>query len=279
MTINQLLKETYALGFEETGEIDSGFLFAASRALGQIYSELADEKRHGIIVCPPTVTQRIAIYSHKPNEKVSFNLRGCCLSFKFSGIGNFAIEDKSSRRLVGFGDGDGVIKQFFEDECTLTFSGEHSYVITDLAAFSSNHGYAKSDIPIYSEFTEIELCAKIPDLAYMTRVPTDTGGQSIDKAYSIGNTLYLPTSFNGEALITYKPHPLPIDSEDPDAQIAISGALAHLLPILTASYLWLDDDPEKAEYYAAIYRSEASRISYSARRSTSAEYSDVTGWA
>ena len=26
-----------------------------------------------------------------------------------------------------------------------------------------------------------------------------------------------------------------------------------LLPLLVASYLWLDDDPEKAEYYRALY--------------------------
>ena len=279
MTINQLLKETYALGFEETGEIDSAFLFAASRALGQILSELADEKRRGIIVSPPTLTHYTASISHKPGEEISFILKGRCLSFKSFGLGNISIEDDNGKRLVGFGDKDSVTKQFFKDECTLTFTGDRSYLITDLAAFSTNNGNDKVNIPIYSEFTEIDLCERISDIAYVTGIPTDSRGRRIEGAYTVGNTLYLPREFSGEALITYKPHPSPITSTDPNKAVDIPKPLAHLLPILTASYLWLDDDPEKAEYYAAIYRSEASRISYSARRSTCAGYSDVTGWA
>ena len=113
----------------------------------------------------------------------------------------------------------------------------------------------------------------------MTRPPEDKDGIPIAGAYSTGDTLYIPTEYSGKVKITYKPSPAKITDEDMAAEIDIPKSLEHLLPILTASYLWLDDDAEKAEYYAAIYRSEANRITLTSRKSIDTSYNDVTGWA
>lgn len=279
MTTNQLLKETYALGFEDVGEADAAFSFSASRALRQIYSELAGERRSAIIASSPTVTYHAEEYIHGPDEQKSFSFTGRSLSFKHSGRGNAAIEDKTSARIIAFyGDG-GVTREFFDTECKITFYGEYSFYITDLAAFNSNYGYKESSIPVYSKYTEYELGVLIPDFSIMTKPPTDKDGRVIEGAHVLGDTLYIPHGYSGEVFVTYIPCPPTVDFSAPAAEIDIPKALKHLLPILTASYLWLDDDPDKAEYYASIYKSEAARLTFFSKKSVSEKYTDVTGWA
>lgn len=279
MTTNQLLKETYALGFEDTGEADGSFIFAASRALRQIFSELAREVRRGIIVSAPKIAHHTPRYSHEPYEKKSFSFKGYSFSFKFSGWGSYTVEDKSSRRTVGFRGASGIVREIFDRECTLTFAGEYSFVISDLTAFGSNHGYKETDVPVYSEYREYSLPELIPDYSVMTRLPINERGEAIEGAHAVGDVLYLPFGYCGEVLVTYKPLPTPISSSDLSQEIDIPRSFEHLLPILTASYLWLDDDPEKAEYYATIYKSEAARLTVTSHKSIDSAYSDVTGWA
>ena len=279
MTTNQLLKETYALGFEDTGEADGGFFFSAARAQRQIFSDLASEIRREITVSPPEVSAHVSEYRHAPYEKKSFTFRGYSFSFKFSGWGSYTLEDKVSKKSVGFRGASGVVREIFEEECTVTFAGEFSYVITDLTAFASNLGYDESDVPVYSEYTEHSLPLLISDYSAMTEPPTDSCGKTIKGAHTVGDSLYLPFEYSGKVLITYKRLPTPISTSDLSEAIDIPRSLEHLLPILTASYMWLDDDPEKAEYYAAIYRNEAARLTVTSRKSRSAEYCDVSGWA
>lgn len=45
MTLNQLLKEVFALGFDEADELDDAFVFSANRALKMIFTELAPPTR------------------------------------------------------------------------------------------------------------------------------------------------------------------------------------------------------------------------------------------
>lgn len=279
MTINQLLKETYALGFEDTGEADGGFFFSAARAQRQIFSELAGEVRRSIVISAPSVTYHNEEYLHAPDERREFRFKGFSFSFKFSGRGNMIIEDKSSRRSVGFRGESGVVREIFDRECSVTFYGEFSFLIKDLAAFGSNHGYNEADVPVISEYTEHKLTSVLLDYSRPAKPVTDKNGKPIEGAHTVGDSLYLPFGYSGEVLVTYKPQPKPISTSDLSEEIDIPPSLEHLLPILTASYLWLDDDPEKAEYYAAIYRSEAARLTVTSRHSVSGEFSDVTGWA
>ena len=50
MTLNQLLSEVYALGFEDEGELDESFVFSVRRALKMIFTELAPAVRGKIVI-------------------------------------------------------------------------------------------------------------------------------------------------------------------------------------------------------------------------------------
>ena len=69
-----------------------------------------------------------------------------------------------------------------------------------------------------------------------------------------GEWLYLPDEFRGCCYVRCACAPQPLSEERPDAEITLATALLPLLPVLTAAYLWLDDEPEKAELYHRRYR-------------------------
>ncbi len=189
MTLNQLLSETYALGFEDNKELTESFVFAANRAIRTINFELGDDKY------------------------------GCINIASDAGV------------PVG--------------------SDEKTHNISDY-------------IPDF-------LCASSP--------PFDAEKNKIDGASILGNTLILPSSRAGDIFFRYKALPDSITGDDLSAKIPLPKRCEHLCSILTAAYIWLDDEEEKATYYMQIYKEEAAKMLYTARRNTNADYHDVTGWA
>jgi hypothetical protein len=67
-------------------------------------------------------------------------------------------------------------------------------------------------------------------------------------------------------------------ASDGDIQIDMPRELEHVLPLLVASFLWLDDDEAKAQYYLAIYRDLMNTVRrYGNRCINTAYYGN--GWA
>ena len=182
MTVNQLLSEVYALGFDGGGELDEGFVFSVNRALKMIFTELV-----------PSVRAKTVIDA---NSEKTFDLR-----------------------------------------------------------------------------------ERFDDVMIITGAPSDKSGRIIRGAFSDGYTVTLPDSFTGEAYIRYKPMPRCIDVDGADEKIEIPAFAEHLLPLLTASFVFLDDDPEKADYYLTLYRHEVLKLTKATAASIDNTYTDVTGWA
>lgn len=182
MTLNQLLKEVYSLGFDETDKIDNAFIFSVNRALKMIFTEFA-----------APIKAKIKILE---NDAKSFNLRE----------------------------------------------------------------YVKKPLIIIS-------------------APTDTSGRIIDGAYTDGYTVTLPDTFVGEAVLVYKPMPSYVTLDNGEDEIEIPDYASHLLALLCAAFVLLDDEPEMADYYMSIYHSEANKLRRLYSLSNSNTYTDVTGWA
>ena len=101
-----------------------------------------------------------------------------------------------------------------------------------------------------------------------------------DRAFeSIGNTVQVPViNYDGEVTVLYKRTPQTL-TNDIDQIIDIPDEYQHLLALLTAAYIWLDDDPTKAQYYMSLYREGMLAIRLYSRNPSNCEYHDVTGWA
>lgn len=66
--------------------------------------------------------------------------------------------------------------------------------------------------------------------------------------------------FRGTLTVGYFTAPTALDADTVEAQIKLDPMLTDLLPLLTASYVWRDEEPEKAAEYRAEYESSKKHI-------------------
>ena len=219
-------------------------------------------------------------YYHEKGAPVfTLKLKGASYCFKHTGSVSYEVTDSSGTRSFELNSSGGIARGFFDGECEISFHSEYLFVITDLVAYSDIISDKEEDIKIYSGTVEVSIPDYINDFGIATSVPTDKNGDYIAGSYINGNILSIPFGFSGEIFISYKPAVSEISINDPERKINIPSFAEHLLSLLTASYFWLDDDPEKADYYASVYRSELNRILATQPKGIGNDYKDVLGWA
>ena len=97
-----------------------------------------------------------------------------------------------------------------------------------------------------------------------------------------GNVILLPHSKRGSFKVLYNRRPRELKntgvaSED-DTLIDLDEELCSLLPMLIASYVWVEDEPSMAEYYLSLYRERALDITQRQRCLSPVEIKNRNGW-
>jgi hypothetical protein len=69
----------------------------------------------------------------------------------------------------------------------------------------------------------------------------------------------IPEAYSGKISVVYKCAP-PNLTGGRDEEIELPLGCEHLLALLSASYIWLDDDAERAQYYMNLYREAMSSL-------------------
>lgn len=228
---------------------------AISRALHTIYLDRPRLKAarlslpiyHGRMIAP--------MISHAGGEVISEALDGIAYSFRVSGRGRYTITSGALREEVDFDTDMAEIKGIITRPGKITFSGDYSYTVYSLAVFSAINSPKKEDIPIYGEERSIDLNKRLPDFLGPYALPTDSAGRSIHGARITDGVLYMPWGYFGEAILLYKRAPRVPSGEDKEELIDLPRDIEELIPLLVASYLWLDDDEGKAHYYMSLYKS------------------------
>lgn len=278
MTLNELLAETYALGFEDAGRLDPAFAFAASRALRLITSEHGYEKCSKIFIPSLDISYHERELHGSQSKTVKFVARGTAYSFRAYGTGTFFVKDGTVTRAFTFSTADSPFRgKIINGEAEFTFFSGTAFTLIDFAAFASV--YSEEDIPLYAELRSYNLGEQIPDFSYATRPPTTPDGKELEGAYISGEELKLPATLCGELSIYYKSIPRALTVDDGEKDIDIPKKCLHLLPILTAAYIWLDDDEQKAAYYMQIYNDESQRLRRGTPKLIDSKYTDTAGWA
>ena len=148
----------------------------------------------------------------------------------------------------------------------------------NLSSFDTLFGDEKSDIPIYGRERVIDINELYGDFMSFTELPRSGSGEIISGAALADGRVILPSDFFGEVSITYRRAPKTVSTYDENMPIDISTELEGLLPLLCASFMWLDDDADKAQYYMALYRDMLTSQMTSGIGSGSARYV-TNGWA
>lgn len=278
MTYNQLKEDVTALGFESDIENEEQLLLATNRALRLIYTERPREARARLSCLSLGEHLLHAELYHMGGESISVRLSGKAYSFRVSGRGEYTLQDKNGSYTTEFDSECQTMKGYITGEGQLTFEGEFAYSVYDLCCYDERFGENISLIPERDAHRVIKIDEHIKDFRAFAALPEDGSGRKIEGAVLRGESILLPRDFSGEILLTYFRTPRKITAEDGSIPIDISEEMATLLPLLTASFLWLDDDSEKAQYYMALYREALSGILRYSKAQIDTGYS-TNGWA
>lgn len=287
MTISVLYNSVAQLGFEDSLEEDSRFIFAVNRALLQVNTLRPATKAYVINHRP--LENKIKEMDFKPIERKAELIYTAedvkAYYFEASGNGNLIIErfDLDENEWVtvweetissprGFTQYRGFIKpdgKFTKDSVRMRFVGDYIYTIKSVAMYEHIYSDSEADIPAYEPFTRYDISKLTDDFLALSTPPIieAEGGVYLNQGYAIedGRIILLPYDKKGVYKVMYERKPQEVEykqnlSEDKNTKIDLDEDLCALLPILVASYIWLEDEPQKAEYYLALYREGAANI-------------------
>lgn len=279
MTLKELVREVSALGFDGSIAVDNLLITSLNRSLWQIYSERSVTGRITLSVTGSTPLTRLPRLEHKMGESLALSLIGRAYSFYVSGMGEFTVRDGANVKKREFSGTRVRFSGFLDNEGSITFGGEYAYSVTDLVTYGEVRSPYADDIPDGSAEVYISLRDAVPDFLSFIGRPTDHNGDELEDVRLEDGYIIVKSSYSGQINLTYRRSPLPVTEEDGENEIDIPKEYSMLLSPLVASYVYLDSDPEKAQYYREVYRamSESERT-YGGTRST-AKYIITDGWA
>ncbi len=279
MTLRELQTEVSALGFDSTVECDAPFLAAANRALRLIYDERCVSGEVRILaVCPP-VLKHIDSYVHMSGTIDALPISGRAYSMYVTGAGQITVTTDVCTHTRSFDGKEILIKGFINGVGTMTFSGG-GFTVTSLNVYGEIFGTDMEDIPDSSELHFYDVRDRVDNFVSFLSPARNSEGKIIKNATLSDGKLIIHGEYNGEIHLTYRRSPERI-SDALDREIDVPRELMAHLAILTAAFLWLDDDEEKARYYMELYRefTEKRAIPRELTVSKAGEYVNANGWA
>ena len=307
MTISELYKSVLQLGFETSVESADGFYFAVNRALLQV-NAVRPSTRSYIINHKP-LDNMVKEPTFSPIEKTEdlcfeaedvkayyFEADGNGIAYieRFSNESNNwdtknPLNQVTLSKSNGFKAYRGLIRNgtnFVSDRIRIRFTGDYLYSVKNVAMYQHIYSGNPNDVPAYEQFSRYDISVLTDDFLSLAAPPIqkDVYGY-LDKGYDVenGRIVLLPYEAKGLYKVIYKHKPLAVThkqnpSEDTKTVLDIDEELAALMPLLVASYIWIDDEPEKAQYYANLYRENAIDIERHQRNYIPAEIQSVNGW-
>ena len=275
MTLNDIKREICSLGFEREIATDEALLFAARRALMCAYTErgvYGTASLYQQLLQPDYISYDV-FYVSAP---LSYSFEKGAYYIIASGEGEVIINDGTSSETIPFSSPCAHLYGVRHTPFSVTFKGVWCYTVSTLMHFPTTS--AKSDTYAISERKEYDLRTLFPDYLGAADSPRDRNGRPIEGAAVVSGRLSLPSNYVGEIHLRYRKAPPEISLDRADEALAVEPELELLIPMLAASYYWLDDDAEKAQYYMAQYRSMMSALKLYSAQIVDDGYRDVTGW-
>ncbi len=304
MRVSELYKQVAKLGFEDSLEDEDRFYYAANRALLQVGSIRPAVSAYVINHKPMANLVKVDTFSPiERSEDLCFEATDAkAYYFEADGNGTLYIERQdtasgawviiraqeftSTRRFIPY---KGFIKKdgaFSAGQFRLRFVGEFLYSVKNVAMYRHIYSSSEEDIPAYEPYTRYDISALVPDFLSLNAPPIseDENYERLNQNYDVegGKVILLPYSADGCFKVLYRRKPAEIEntgiaSED-EAVIDLDEELCSLLPILIASYVWVEDEPAMAEYYLSLYRERAMDIERRIRNATPVAIKNKNGW-
>lgn len=315
MRLYDVYKAVSQLGFEDSLGDDgtNGFLYAVNRALIEINS-LRPRRKHvtinhkvptNLLFSEPTQIEKTETLTYVAKNAKSFYFEVC-------GKGSYAIsllgtaegtsttvksgtfDEKNFTAIKGIITHNGAFvdnavsnNMIFSGEVELRFEGEYDYSIRNVAMYDRVYSDRAADVVPFTKRIPYKINDIVDDFERFDSSPLKA---STDK-YLMGeygiegqDTILLPLECPGAYQITYihKAEPISMDASINDDTaspiIDLDDDLASLMPNLVASYVWLEDEAEKAQYYYGLYTQRAMQIQNNEKDITPVLFQSVNDW-
>ena len=304
MTVSELYRSVSQLGFEDALEYEDGFVFAANRALLEVNA--LRPRTSSCFINHRPLKNELLKHSFEPIEKTGELIFEAAdvksYYFECDGVGAAYLElfdgatcswQKIDMRSLssageykpykGFIKRDGV---FVSGRIRLHFTGDYLYSVKSLAFYRNIFSKNESDIPAFEAFTKYDVSKLVADFMSLRNPPieVDEGYRHLNQGYQVedGRIILLPFDSAGHYKVIYNRRPRPIENDgalsDDLTVIDLDEELCALLPILIAAYIWMDDEPEKAQYYLSLYQSRVAYMLSSVKNLSPVVIRSANGW-
>lgn len=278
MTLNELKAEVAALGFEREMELDNSLLSAVNRSLKQIFTERNAERLMRVFTYKAKTSLYVEEFAHSTALGENFRAVGRAVAFRSYGTGSVLILDEHGERVFDFSGNGKITRAFIKGEATISFSGDFCYTVRDLSVLLETPSDRVEEI-LPKERVHIFKGSEY-DMRFVsfTAQPYDEYGNPISNASIRHGEVIIPGQYSGVVNIPYKYHPVPLTLDDGESEIDIPVECEGVLALLVASYVWLDDDAAKAQYYFNMFREGMNAVKYYNRQTVAGKYL-TNGWA
>ncbi len=278
MTLRELSSEICALGFDSYTKPDVPLIFAVKRALTAIYGELRITSKTKLHVTARTPSSKVARLHHTGGGVETLPLSGKAYAMTASGSGCITVFDGANSSNIKFNSDAKLIKGFLKYGGKAVFSGDSSFDVYNIVTYDEAFGDDIASIPEGDAPIRINVRERVRDFLGFTSPALDADGKPIASAVLDDGTVTVPASYEGEINVKYRRLPDFPSLAELDAQIDIPREYEILLPLLTAFYVLLDEDKEKAEIYKSSYLEMLNCIKRGAYSLSNTGYADVNGW-
>ena len=276
MTLNELKEQVIGLGFETDIEDGQMFFNSVFRAVQKMYTDRGVETELKLLHSPQKPLYHIKYIRYTPGGNVRYGLFGEGLYFKTLGTGRYTLTGEGSSVSEEFS-GEREHRIIVDGYSEIIFEGEFEYSIWNLALYPAKVSDNPEDIIPPTESVEYRMEDYCDDFLGFSDLARDGNGLPIKGASLVFSTAKIPVLYEGEVRIKYRRCPKSIDT-DINAELPIPNGWEHLLAELCASYIWLDDDPEKAQYYLALYNNGMNTLKYLTKDRADTPKIDVLRW-
>lgn len=300
MRVSEIYEATAKLGFEDSLEDHKAFYYALNRAVLQVNAirpRIASYEifHRPLLNCVPEAERAV----REVFAKCEFSALGAkAYCFEAMGEGYYEVWVEANgewimRKAENFSEsGFTAFRGFFKDEednfvtgeVKLVLGGDYVFTVRGVALYENVYGAEIEKIPVFSEYSRYDLSSLTSDFLSFEEKPIELDGYTVMSGeYDIENesTVVLPYYKRGIFKVKYRRRPAPIKygetPEEDDTVIDLDDELASLLPSLVAAYVWLDDEPSKAQIYMSLYQERAMDVERRIKNVKPAAYV-TNGW-
>lgn len=293
MKLKELYNAVALLGFENEIDEEETFYPALNTALHDVKRIVPTRRKTLLAHYPPDtllVDTEKTLYS---GGVLSYKAEGAKAYYiEISGKGTINFSDVSGERIKGVSDVDfekvygyqtkrGFCRKIdgtFPSELCITINAKTLCKVKAIAIYGDMASDSVDDIPAPDKYTVYNLENIIPDLSMLSARPRWEGGNTLTDFFLEGNMLSVPREYKGDIELIYTPKIESYTVNDKDEDIDLPDEYIGALKLLIASYVWLDDNASRAQYYKGLYNEEIALISAKHRDLNPIKYESVNNW-